>query len=68
MGAPVRSDRAIGGLGQVKIRREVGLAYRASAPLVNALKDFVGKLQGRRATSEGAQNPLLERNKSGRRR
>lgn len=53
---------------EVKIRREVGLAYRASAPLADALKDFVGKLQGRRAKSPPAQNPLLKRNKSGRRR
>lgn len=53
---------------EVKIRREVGLAYRASAPLVDALKDFVGKLQGRRAKSQRAQNPLLKRNKSERRR
>lgn len=51
---------------EVKIRREVGLAYRASAPLVDALKDFVGKLQGRRAKSERA--PLLKRNASDRRR
>lgn len=53
---------------EVKIRREVGLAYRASAPLTDALKDFVGKLQGRRAKSQRAQNPLLKRNKSERRR
>jgi phosphotransferase system HPr-like phosphotransfer protein len=33
---------------EVKVRREVGLAYRASAPLVDALKDFVGKLQRQR--------------------
>lgn len=52
---------------EVKIRREVGLAYRASVPLVDALKDFVGKLQGR-AKSQRAQNPLLKGNKSGRRR
>lgn len=53
---------------EVKIRREVGLAYRASAPLVDALKDFVGKLQGRRAKSQRARNPLLKRNKTDRRR
>lgn len=53
---------------EVKIRREVGLAYRASAPLTDALKDFVGKLQGRRAKSQRAQTPLLKRNKSDRRR
>ena len=34
---------------EVKIKREVGLAYRASAPLADALKDFVGKLQRGRA-------------------
>ena len=33
----------------VKVTREVGLAYRASAPLADALKDFVGKLQRGRA-------------------
>ncbi|MDN3272893.1 LysR family transcriptional regulator [Frankia sp. RB7] len=32
---------------EVKVKREVGLACRASVPLVDALKDFVGKLQGR---------------------
>ncbi|WP_426424741.1 LysR family transcriptional regulator [Bradyrhizobium genosp. A] len=53
---------------EVKIRREVGLAYRASMPLADALKDFVGKLQGPRAKSQRAQNPLLKGNKSGRRR
>lgn len=53
---------------EVKIRREVGLAYRASAPLTDALKDFVGKLQGQRAKSQRAQNPLIKRNKSDRRR
>lgn len=53
---------------EVKIRREVGLAYRASVPLTDALKDFVGKLQGRRAESRRAQDLLLKRNKSGRRR
>lgn len=53
---------------EVKIRREVGLAYRASAPLTDALKDFVGKLQGRRAKSQREQNPLLKSNKSDRRR
>jgi DNA-binding transcriptional LysR family regulator len=33
---------------EVKVKREVGLAYRASVPLVDALKDFVGKLQKQR--------------------
>jgi DNA-binding transcriptional LysR family regulator len=43
---------------EVKIAREVGIAYRASAPLADALKDFVGKLQRGRAKP---------RSKSGRR-
>ena len=30
---------------EVKIKREVGLAYRASAPLADVLKDFIAKLQ-----------------------
>jgi DNA-binding transcriptional LysR family regulator len=34
---------------ELKVRREVGLAYRASVPLTDALKDFVGKLQKQRA-------------------
>ncbi|MBB4369078.1 DNA-binding transcriptional LysR family regulator [Bradyrhizobium sp. cir1] len=33
---------------EVKVRREVGLAYRASVPLADALEDFVGKLQKQR--------------------
>ncbi|WP_441259149.1 LysR family transcriptional regulator [Bradyrhizobium sp. 521_C7_N1_3] len=33
---------------EVKVRREVGLAYRASVPLADALKEFVGKLQKQR--------------------
>ncbi|WP_298241658.1 LysR family transcriptional regulator [uncultured Bradyrhizobium sp.] len=33
---------------EVKVKREVGLAYRASVPLADALKDFVGKLQKQR--------------------
>ena len=33
---------------EVKVKREVGLAYRASAPLADALKDFVAKLQKQR--------------------
>lgn len=37
---------------EVKIRREVGLAYRASVPLADALKDLVGKLQRRRRKPE----------------
>jgi DNA-binding transcriptional LysR family regulator len=36
---------------EVKVRREVGLAYRASVPLTDALKDFVGKLQKQRGKS-----------------
>ena len=33
---------------EVKVTREVGLAYRASVPLADALKEFVGKLQKQR--------------------
>jgi DNA-binding transcriptional LysR family regulator len=33
---------------EVRVKREVGLAYRASVPLADALKDFVGKLQKQR--------------------
>ncbi len=33
---------------EVRVKREVGLAYRASEPLADALKDFVGKLQKQR--------------------
>ena len=33
---------------EVKVRREVGLAYRASVPLADALKEFVGMLQKQR--------------------
>ncbi|KJC41287.1 LysR family transcriptional regulator [Bradyrhizobium sp. LTSP857] len=33
---------------EVKVTREVGLAYRTSAPLPDALKDFVAKLQKQR--------------------
>ena len=47
----------------VKVKREVGLAYRASAPLTDALKDFVGKLQRGRAKPG-----LSNRNTSNRRR
>jgi DNA-binding transcriptional LysR family regulator len=35
---------------EVKVTREVGLAYRASAPLADALKDLVGKLQKQRGS------------------
>jgi hypothetical protein len=34
---------------EVKVKREVGLAYRASVPLPDALKDFVGKLRKQRS-------------------
>jgi hypothetical protein len=34
---------------EVKVKREVGLAYRASVPLADALKDLVAKLQKQRA-------------------
>lgn len=33
---------------EVRVKREVGLAYRASVPLADALKDFVRKLQKQR--------------------
>ena len=33
---------------EVKVKRQVGLAYRASEPPSDALKDFVGKLQKQR--------------------
>lgn len=39
---------------KVKVRREVGLAYRASAPLSDALKDFVAKLQKQRRKPDRA--------------
>ena len=42
---------------EVKIRREVGLAYRASAPLADALKDFVGKLQKQRRSARKTPSP-----------
>jgi DNA-binding transcriptional LysR family regulator len=47
---------------EVKVTREVGLAYRASVPLADALKEFVGKLQkqrpaGPRAGAEDRANP-----------
>lgn len=47
---------------EVKVKREVGLAYRASAPLADALKDFVGELQRGRA-----KHRLTKRGKSSRR-
>jgi DNA-binding transcriptional LysR family regulator len=34
---------------EVKVKREVGLAYRASVPLADALRDFVGKLRKQRS-------------------
>jgi DNA-binding transcriptional LysR family regulator len=40
---------------EIKVKREVGLAYRASAPFADALKDFVGKLQKQRAKSPRGQ-------------
>ena len=33
---------------EVRVKREVGLAHRASEPLADALKEFVGKLQKQR--------------------
>ncbi|WIW48551.1 LysR family transcriptional regulator [Bradyrhizobium sp. 62B] len=47
---------------EVKVTREVGLAYHASVPLADALKEFVGKLQkqrpaGPRAGAKDRANP-----------
>ncbi|WP_314949912.1 LysR family transcriptional regulator [Bradyrhizobium cosmicum] len=42
---------------EVKVRREVGIAYRASVPLADALKDFVGQLQKQRRRPERAGRP-----------
>ncbi|QOZ76079.1 LysR family transcriptional regulator [Bradyrhizobium sp. CCBAU 53351] len=47
---------------EVKVTREVGLAYRASVPLADALKEFVGNLQkqrpaGPRAGAKDRANP-----------
>lgn len=36
----------------VRVKREVGFAYRASMPLADALKDFVGKLRKQRRKPE----------------
>jgi DNA-binding transcriptional LysR family regulator len=51
---------------EVKIKREVGLAYCASVPLADALKDFVAKLQTQRRKPAARQH--LVRKDSGRRR
>ena len=48
---------------EVKVKREVGLAYRASVPLADALRDLVGKLQRGRATSRRAPQGLTGRRK-----
>jgi DNA-binding transcriptional LysR family regulator len=42
---------------EVKVRREVGLAYRAAAPLADALKDFVAKLQKQRRSARKTPSP-----------
>jgi len=42
---------------EVKVRREVGLAYRASVPLADALKDFVAKLQKQRSSDRTERRP-----------
>ena len=42
---------------EVKVRREVGLAYRAAAPLADALKDFVAKLQKHQRSSRKTPSP-----------
>jgi DNA-binding transcriptional LysR family regulator len=46
---------------EVKVRREVGLAYRASVPLADALKDFVAKLQKQRSSDRTARRPGARR-------
>ncbi|MDA9434378.1 LysR family transcriptional regulator [Bradyrhizobium sp. CCBAU 51627] len=46
----------------VKVRREVGLAYRASMPLADALKDFVGKLRKQRRKPERTRQPTRSQN------
>ena len=48
---------------EVKVKREVGLAYRASVPLADALKDFVGKLQRGHAASRRVQQRPTGRRK-----
>ncbi|SFJ43015.1 LysR family transcriptional regulator [Bradyrhizobium sp. cf659] len=42
---------------EVKVRREVGLAYRASVPLADALKDFVAKLRKQRSPDRTERRP-----------
>ncbi len=42
---------------EVKVRREVGLAYRASVPLADALKDLVGKLRRQRKPARKTPTP-----------
>jgi len=50
---------------EVKVKREVGLAYRTSAPLADALKDFVAKVQKQRCKPDrserraGARKPAI---------
>jgi DNA-binding transcriptional LysR family regulator len=50
---------------EVKVKREVGLAYRTSAPLADALKDFVAKVQKQRRKPDrserraGARKPAI---------
>jgi DNA-binding transcriptional LysR family regulator len=49
---------------EVRVKREVGLAYRASVPLADALKDFVGKLQKQRRKPDPAGPRRNKRRKS----
>ncbi|WP_441234914.1 LysR family transcriptional regulator [Bradyrhizobium sp. 930_D9_N1_4] len=51
---------------EVKVKREVGLAYRASVPLADALKDFVGKLQKQRRKPDRTRAPRKPRKTGGR--
>ncbi|MET4255715.1 LysR family hydrogen peroxide-inducible transcriptional activator [Bradyrhizobium sp. S3.12.5] len=51
---------------EVKVRREVGLAYRASVPLADALKDFVGKLRKQRVKPNRSEPRPAARKTAGR--
>lgn len=51
---------------EVKVRREVGLAYRASVPLADALKDFVAKLQKQRRSGSRSRPDARKTSRRGR--
>jgi DNA-binding transcriptional LysR family regulator len=53
---------------EVKVKREVGLAYRASVPLPDALKDLVGKLQKQRPKSPRGRAAVTNAKRSPRQR